>query len=148
MTTKPAPIPAGKQAGDKIKGFINIGLITNEKNEILVVRRLESETGLDGVVLDWQFPGGEQNYGESRFDCVKRCVKAKTGYDVEPVKQISIRMHPQFPVTVAAHSVNLTSPEPSNSPEGVREIKWVKTEELANLITSDIDPKVKNFLRI
>ncbi len=148
MTTEPAPIPAGKRAGEKIKGFINVSLITNEKNEVLVVRRQEAEIGLDGAILDWQFPGGEQNYGESRFDCVKRCVKMKTGYDVEPVRQISIRMHPQFPATIATHSANLVSPDPSGSADGIKEIRWIKTEELANLITSDIDPEVKKFLRI
>ncbi len=148
MTTEPAPIPVGKKAGEKIKGFVNIGLVNNGKNEILMIRRQETETGLDKAVLDWQFPGGEQYYGESRFDCVKRCIKTKTGYGIEPMRQISIRMHPQFPATVVAHSANLISPIPTSSPDEVKEVKWVKIEELAKLITSDIDPEIKKFLKI
>ncbi len=133
------------------KNFINLGVVRNEKGEVLMIRRREKEVGSDGSVLEWAFPGGGQRHDESREECVKRRVLSMTGYDVTPVRQISMRVHPVFMRTLNYHFCHLNSPEPiaePQEPHEVAEIKWVKPEEIKSLITTDIDPNVAKTLGI
>jgi len=133
------------------KTFINLGVVLNNKEEVLVIRRVKLETGNDSSVLQWAFPGGKQQLKETREECVKREVLAETGYDIEPIKQISIRVHPQFPVTIVYHLCSLKTSEPAakpNEPHEIAEIKWVKPKKLKELFTTDIDLKVANELGI
>ena len=137
------------QANLEVEDFINLGVVINDKGEILLIRRVQQEKGRDGSVLTWAFPGGKQRLNESRGDCVKREILAETGYDVYSVREISLRRHPQFPVFIVYHLCRLVSPKqiqkPSESHE-VAEIRWVKPGELKNLFTTDLDEKVKREL--
>ena len=134
---------------EESESFINLGVILNEKGEVLMIRRVKKEVGSDGSVLEWAFLGGKQRLNESREDCVKREVLDETGYDIQSVKQISLRMHPQFHILIVCHLCKLISPEQiakPREPHEVAEIKWVKTQEIKNLITTDLDPKVSREL--
>ena len=133
------------------KAFINLGIVLNSKGEVLVIRRKVLEKGTDGSVLQWAFPGGKQRYQETRKECVEREVLAETGYQVEWLKQISLRVHPQFPVIIAYHLCSLKSPQPvakPKEPHEIAEIKWVKPSKLKDLFTTDFDPLVKKELGI
>ena len=137
--------------GNESESFINLGVVLNNKGEVLVIRRKVLEKGIDGSILQWAFPGGKQQFDETREECVKREVLAETGYDIKPSKQISLRVHPQFPVIVVYHLCFLNSQEPIAKPiepHEIAEIKWVKPEKIKELFTTDIDPKVKQELRI
>lgn len=133
------------------KNFINLGVVRNDKGEVLMIRRQEKEEGGDRSVLEWAFPGGKQRYGETRAECVRREILDETGYDVVSDREISMRIHPQFMVTVVYHLCQLNSPEPIDGPKEpheVAEIKWVKPEEVRNLITTDLDLNVAKTLGI
>lgn len=129
--------------------FINIGIVLNNEGAVLMIRRVKEETGAGGAVLKWAFPGGKQRLTESRNDCVKREILAETGYDVKPIKQISLRRHPQIDMWIAYHLCRLNSGEPVAKPiepHEVAEVRWVKIQELEKLITTDLDPNVKKEL--
>lgn len=129
--------------------FLNLGVVINDRDEVLLIRRVKPEVGKDGSVLTWAFPGGRQRFSESRTECAKREILVETGYDVDPVKQISLRSHPQFPVFIVYHLCRLVSPKQvakPSEPHEVAEIRWVKLEEIKNLIKTDIDPKVSREL--
>jgi 8-oxo-dGTP diphosphatase len=131
------------------QNFINLGIVLNKKGEVLMIRRRKKEEGRDKSVLEWAFPGGKQRYGESREECVRREILDETGYDVLSDREISMRIHPQFMVTVVYHLCRLNSPEPVAEPKEaheVAEVRWVKPEEIRNLITTDLDPKVAKTL--
>lgn len=133
------------------KNFINLGVVRNDKGEILMIRRREKEEGSDSSVLEWAFPGGKQQYSESRTECVKREILDETGYDVVSDREISMRIHPQFIVTVVYHLCHLNSPEAiaePKEPHEVAEIGWVKPEEVRGLITTNLDEKVAKILGI
>ena len=133
------------------KSFINLGVVLNNKGEVLIIRRKVIEKGADGSSLLWAFPGGKQQFNETREECVKREVLAETGYDIISQKQISLRVHPQFPVTVVYHLCFLNTPKPiaqPNEPHEISEIKWVKSEDIKQLITTALNPKVANELGI
>jgi len=101
--------------------------------------------------LTWHLtlPGGKQRLNENRNECVKREILAETGYDVQPIREISLRLHPQFPVFIVYHLCELVSPKPivkPSEPHEIAEIKWVKAEEIKNLVTTNLDPKVSKEL--
>ena len=131
--------------------FINLGIVLNKKGEVLMIRRVKKEEGSGGAVLEWAFPGGKQRYDETREECAHREILDETGYDVKPIRQISLRIHPQILVTIVYHLCELNSEkqvaEP-REPHEVAEIKWVKPEEVRNLITTDLDSKVAKTLGI
>ena len=133
------------------KDFINLGVVINEKNEVLMIRRAKPEKGEDGSLLEWAFPGGKQRFDETREDCVRREVLAETGYDVESVEQIDVRAHPQIPVTIVYHLCELNTPEPIAKPKEIHEvaeIKWVKPEQVKKIITTILNPQVARRLEI
>ncbi|MEK7635723.1 MAG: NUDIX hydrolase [Patescibacteria group bacterium] len=133
------------------KNFINLGVVLNNKREVLMIKRAKKEEGKEGAVLEWAFPGGKQKYEESREDCVKREILAETGYDIKPIRQISLRIHPQFLITIVYHLCQLNLPKPAtepSEPHEVAEIKWVKPEKIKELITTDLDPLVAKELGI
>jgi ADP-ribose pyrophosphatase YjhB (NUDIX family) len=133
----------------EVEDFINLGVVFNKKGEVLLIRRVKEEIGGDGSKLTWAFPGGQQRLTESRTDCVKREILAETGYDIESFKEISLRPHPQFSVFIVYHRCRLISPNPiakPSEPHEVAEIRWVKPQEIKNLITTNLDPKVSREL--
>lgn len=131
--------------------FINLAVVKNEQGEILMIRREKEETGKDSSVLKWAFPAGKQHLSETREECVKREVLAETGYEIKPIRQISLKMHPQFPVMIVYHLCELVSPKPiakPNESHEVAEIKWVAPSQIKNLITTTLNPDVAKELRI
>jgi mutator protein MutT len=136
---------------EEAEDFINAGVVINKNREVLLVRRVKEEKGKDGSILTWAFPAGKQRFKETREECVKRELLAETGYDVISSKQISLRLHPQFSVMIVYHLCHLISEEPiakPNEPHEIAEIRWVKLEEIRELITTDIDPSVAKELKI
>jgi len=135
----------------EVKDFINLGIIINDKDQVLMIRRREKETGRQGAVLEWAFPGGKQRLDETRKQCVERETLDETGYDVESVKEISLRVHPQILVFIVYHLCKLKSAKPvakPKEPHEIAEIKWIKKQNIKNLITSDLDPKVSQELNL
>ena len=131
------------------KDFINLGIVVNSKSEVLMIRRVEKETGKNGSVLEWAFPGGKQRFDESRSECVEREVLDETGYDIKSVREISLRVHPQVLVFIVYHLCELKTDKPITKPiepHEVAEIRWVKKENIRNLITTNLDEKVAQEL--
>ncbi len=134
---------------EESKTFINLGIVLNKKGQVLMIRRVKKESGKNGSVLSWAFPAGKQRYNETRSNCVKREVLDETGYEIKPIREISMRVHPQFPIFIVYHLCDLISEKPVAKPiepDEVAEIKWVKPEEIKNLITTDLDPRVSKVL--
>jgi len=131
--------------------FINLAVIENSDGEVLLIRRVNKETGKDGSTLEWAFPGGKLRTDETRETCVEREVLDETGYKIKAVRQLNIRMHPQMPVCVVYHLCQLETEEQTkepSEPHEVAEIRWVKPTEVKSLFTTNLDPSVAKALRI
>lgn len=110
-----------------------------------MIKRREKETGRSGVVLEWSFPGGKQEASESGSESLVKKILAKTGYQVEVLKKISSRPHPQFSVQADYYLCRLSSEEKgemTSEAEKVAAIRWVTPSEVVNLITVDLDLEV------
>ena len=133
----------------EVEDFLNLGVVLNDKKEVLLIRRVKEEKGRGRAVLSWAFPGGKQQPNETPKECVEREVMDETGYKVESIKEISSRAHPQFPVFIIYHLCRLVEPKPVRKPRElceIAEIKWVKIKEIKKSFTSDLDPKVAKEL--
>ena len=129
--------------------FINLGVTIDSSGRVLMIRRKKPEIGKNNSVLKWAFPGGKQHFDETREECVKREVLAETGYDIHPIKQITICLHPQIPVMIVYHLCGLDSPNPIAKPEEpheVAEIRWVELKKIKDLITTALNPAVAKEL--
>jgi mutator protein MutT len=130
---------------------INLGIVINNKGEVLVIKRKVPEKGKSGKILAWAFPGGKQEQGETRESAVEREVLMETGYKVKAVKQINMRIHPDTGALVIYHLCELLEGnqiQPPSEPHEIEEIKWIKKEEIKNYFTTDIDPQVQKLLGI
>lgn len=137
------------QRESEVKDFLNLGVVINGHGEVLLIKRVKEEKGTGGSALTWAFPGGRQRLSESRSESVAREVLTETGYKIKSIKEISFRLHPQFPVFITYHLCKLVSPKPvakPKEPHEIAEIKWVKPKEIKKLFTTDFDPKVKREL--
>ncbi|MBI2033982.1 MAG: NUDIX hydrolase [Candidatus Liptonbacteria bacterium] len=136
---------------EKQKEVINLAVSINKRGEILMIRRVKEEIGKGDAKLTWAFPGGRQRNSETPEQCVRRETIDETGYDVNPLVRISSREHPQFDVFVIYHLCPLASQEPvgkPNQPHEIAEIRWVKPETVEKLVTTDLNPSIKQLLEL
>lgn len=136
---------------EEAEDFINLGIVKNKQGKVLMIRRKQEEVGKHRSVLKWAFPAGKQRLNETREECVKREVLAETGYEIKSIRQISLKMHPQFSVMIVYHLCELVSSEPvakPSEPHEVAEIKWVSPSRVKNLITTTLNPEVAKELGI
>lgn len=125
--------------------IVNLGLVINSKNQVLMIKRREKETGRSGVILEWSFPGGRQDINENGPESLVRKILSKTGYHVEILKKISSRPHPQFSVQADYYLCRLSSEEKgqmTSEAEKVAAVRWVEPSEVVKLITVDLDLEV------
>jgi len=131
--------------------FIVLGIVLNKKGEVMIVEKKRRETTLTGKELIWVFPGGKQEEGETREERVIKEVLVETGYKVKPIQQIHLRVHPDVFKMMAYFLCELEKEEPIQEIEEkdeIKEVRWVKPEELKNYFNTDIDPEVKKILGI
>jgi ADP-ribose pyrophosphatase YjhB (NUDIX family) len=131
--------------------FINLAVTLNSKGDVLVIKRVKKESGSDGSILLWAFPGGKQIIGETRQQCVERETLAETGYKIKSTKEITMRSHPQFPVIIVYHLCELVENQSISNPAEqweVEEVKWVNPSELRTLFTTELNPAVAKELGI
>lgn len=114
-----------------------------------MIRRMREESDGRGGVLRWAFPGGRPRAEESGAECAKREICEETGYIITVVKEISSRTHPQFPTTITYYLCELAMPEPvcgPSEPYEIAVIRWVWPQDVAGLVTSDLEPAVAALL--
>lgn len=116
-----------------------------------MTRKVKPEKGKKGAKLTWVFPGGWPENGETLERALVREVLVETGFLVSVEKEISTRIHPEFPVELHYFSVRMISQKPLRPIEEkyeIAECKWVEPEEIKKIITSDLDPRVAKYLGI
>lgn len=129
---------------------IALGIIRNKSSKILIIQRAKVEKGTGDVKLSWAFPGGKIEGNESKEKAVEREVFEETGYKSVAKSVISERTHPQFPVYVYYIECDLVSEKPINKPtdEEISQVKLIEISELDKFFTTNLDPKVAEYLGI
>lgn len=68
--------------------------IVRRNDEVLLIERRRKEQGLNDESLNWVFPGGNIEPGETINSAAEREVYEETGYAVEAVKVLDHLQHP------------------------------------------------------
>jgi len=127
-TVKTDEIPYKSPTRKRPHHQIGVGIIMNEKEEVLIALRPE-DAMLGGM---WEFPGGKQEEGEEMEQTVMRELKEELSVDVSIIKPFMKLDHAysHFKITLHAYLCELKSgaPEPKSS----QEIRWITINELEN----------------
>lgn len=107
---------------------IGVGIIMNEKGEVLIALRPD-DAMLGGM---WEFPGGKQKEDENIPDTVIRELREELGVEVTVDKPFMKLDHAysHFKITLHAYLCELDEGEPK--PKTSQEIRWIAIEELAD----------------
>lgn len=133
----------------KVRKNIALGILKDPKGRVLIIKRTNTEKAQEGQELTWAFPGGKVEYGDAKAE-VKKEFREETGYDVEVGEKISERNYEKPFVHLEYFTCTQLKPGGAiiENTEEVDRIKWVEPNQLENFFTTDIDPRVAEYLGI
>lgn len=125
---------------------IVLGIIRRD-DDVLLIERQNKERGKNNESLNWAFPGGKIEPGETPFAAVEREVSEETGHYVEAIETIDERRHPSFPAHIHYIACKLSDRNPEQiNDSGVLQAKWIPIAKLGIYITSSLNESVQAYL--
>ena len=143
QTGTPTSWPMRNSAPARPHKIIGVGIIWNDRQQILIDRRLDD--GLLGGL--WEFPGGKVEEGETLPECILREIKEELDIEVEVGSHLITIDHAysHFRVTLNVYHCHYISGEPK--PLESQEIRWVSLDELDELPFPKANLKIIEALR-
>ncbi len=119
-------IPYKSPAKKRPHYHIGVGIIQNDRNEVLIALRPENAM-LGGL---WEFPGGKQEGDETIPETIRRELREELGVEVEVTRPLMSLKHAysHFTITLHAWFCRLLSGTPK--PAGSQEIRWIPLRSL------------------
>lgn len=120
------------------------GFILNSKQEVLLVKRSDSDDFLPGY---WEMPGGGTDNGEHPIIALQREIKEEVGLDVEVGKPLTVDDYFMEKEDEKIHRVEiffaclLKNNEPVVLSHEHSEYKWVSKDELPKVGMTDYTKK-------
>ena len=122
------------------KNYVGVGcgaLIINEKEEVLLVKRLLNARTEPGY---WSRPGGEVCFGEKIEEAIKREVREETGLEVEVIRFLEmtemINPTPKTHWITFGYLARITGGTPENKEiDKHEEVKWFPLTQLPEPLT-------------
>lgn len=126
QTMRTDEIPYKSPAKKRPHYHIGVGIIQNEKQQVLIALRPD-EAMLGGL---WEFPGGKRKEDEEIENTVIRELKEELGVDVAVNKPFMKLDHAysHFKITLHAFLCELKNGKPS--PNSSQKVRWVSIKEL------------------
>lgn len=120
---------------------IAVAVVTND-GRVLMLRGSVKEGD-----LQWRFPGGTVEKGESEEEAAVREVAEETGIKCVSVKKLGERIHPTTKELVSYHLCEFVSGEALlREPEKFDKVAWLTSDEIFECVTSDIYAPVKDYI--
>lgn len=127
----------------KLHKKIGIGIIHNDRGQILIDRRL-AEGEMGGL---WEFPGGKIEPNETIKECIKREIKEELGIEISVRESLTTIEHqyPKFKVTLFVHHCQYLQ----GIPQAIEceEVRWVNLLELDKYTFPDANYEIINILK-
>ncbi|MFA4942288.1 MAG: NUDIX domain-containing protein [Patescibacteria group bacterium] len=130
--------------------LVILGLVENDKQELLVCQRYEPE--LPEVHLKWDLPGGTNEVGENLEETLRREFLEETGLEVEITnfmpqtisKTWEYADHVQHTLVLCFHCL-LVKGELDSSDHKINDLKWVSKESINDL---EFLPTTQSFINM
>jgi len=107
---------------------IGVGLIVNQKNELLIA--LRPNDGMLGGL--WEFPGGKNELSESLKQTVSRELNEELGVDVKVYEKFKMIKHAYSHFKITLHAYWCTIERGDPQPNSSQDLKWVTLSEIDN----------------
>lgn len=125
-TLKTDSIPYKSPAKKKDHKNIGVGIIENDKNEVLISLRPENVM-LGGL---WEFPGGKQEEGESIENTVERELLEELGIKVKAIHEFMKINHTYSHFSITMHAFKCVLLDGIPQAKSSQQIKWVSKSDL------------------
>jgi 8-oxo-dGTP pyrophosphatase MutT (NUDIX family) len=124
------------------KPKVVLSLIT-DNGRFLLIRRKNPAFG-----VEWAFPGGVMHEGEKEEETAVREAKEEVNLTVKCMEKLLERRHPDTFVPVSYFHCELIGGDEAKvgQPHEITEVAWVPAKEIFEKTTSDIHPKIKEFI--
>ena len=128
QTVKTDTIPYKSPAKKVPHHQIAVGIIVNQKNELLIALR-PNDVMLGGL---WEFPGGKKENGETLTEAVKRELTEELDVEVDVYKKFKKLKHAysHFKITMHAYLCKLADGTPTANSS--QEVRWISIAELSD----------------
>jgi 8-oxo-dGTP diphosphatase len=125
---------------------IALGIIRHD-DHVLMVERRKKELGGDNELLNWAFPGGKIEPGETPFNTAEREVYEETGRYVHALSTLDETQHSSFPAYIYYIACSLSERSAEKvTDKAIIQAKWVPIAKLGMFITSSLNEKVQQYL--
>lgn len=117
--------------------------IVTKNRLVLMVRRRDSFGS-----IQWTFPGGTIEEGESEEEAVLREVAEETGINCSLVRVLGKRVHPATNRLISYYACEYRSGKVSlTEPEKFSEVQWFSPREVLTLTSGRVFEPVREYLR-
>jgi len=121
-----------------------LGVIYDPKKKKILIGKREKDSLVPK--LSWVFPGGKLNHKESEEQTLKKQIKQETGLKVEDLGTIFSRVFKEEKNIFLIYNLCEVIGGKEKSGGNIKELKWVKPEELQKYFTTSFHPHLKEYI--
>ncbi len=121
-----------------------LGIIFNPKDKTILIGRREDDPHISK--LSWCFPGGRLKLGEDVGKAIKNRIKEKTGLNVANLGAVFSKVYPEKKDFLAIYFLCEILDGEEKAMGDLKELKWVKPEELEKNFTTSFHPRLKEYI--
>lgn len=130
------------KTSDKPHFDVTAGLIWRD-GKLLITRRPKG-SHLAGY---WEFPGGKQETGETREECLRREIREELGVDVQVDRWLLRVDHDYETKSISLHLFQCSHLKGEPRPIGCDDMKWIDPHDLDRYTLPPPDAQVLPFIK-
>ncbi len=123
---------------------IVLGIIFDPKERKILVGKRENDPYIPG--LKWVFPGGRLTADGEINKALKDRIRAQTGLEVKNLGAVFSKTYEEKRNFLAIYFLCEAIKGKPKAGEKIKELKWVKANELEDLFSTSFHPRLKEYL--